>query len=115
MSRRYSNDHHYDPPDVPLPAGAHVLIDWHDECRSIGTPIEPVDAGVAIDAPQLPTGALLSRPGCNPRVFVYQRSSPPKVEWMEGLELSAAGARRLARAPFAAADQLDGWEGAEST
>ena len=113
-------------PDVPLPAGAYVVDGWDGQSRLIATEpkeVEGTDTGVSIDACQAPDGSLLSGPGCK-RVLVYERldlydpsvehGGTPRWKWGDCLDLTAAGARQLARALIAAADQLDGWEGTDS-
>jgi hypothetical protein len=99
--------------DVPVPAGAYVADGWDGEDRLIVTETKEVEGtrtGVSIDARQLPDGSLLRSPGAQ-RVLVDQRRSTPGFEgWQEGLELTAAGARQLARALVQAAEQLGEWD-----
>lgn len=98
-------------PDIPLPAGFDVIDEWNGKSRLIGTEItevEGTDAAVCVDARQLLDGSLLNHSGGDSRVAVYQRSSSPGFRWQDCLELTPAGARQLARALVAGADELDG-------
>jgi hypothetical protein len=76
--------------------------------------VEGTDTGVSIDACQLPDGSFVNGPIEYPAVRVDRCSTCPGYEWEDCLELTAAGARQLARALFRAADQLGEWEGTGS-
>jgi hypothetical protein len=97
-------------PDVPLPAGAHVVANWDGEygSRLIATrtkEIEGTDTGVCVLAEQLTDGAL----SADASVRVDRRCEVPSDGWSDCLELTAAGARQLGLALIVAAEQLDGW------
>jgi hypothetical protein len=93
-----TNIHH---PDVPLPTGARVMVDWVEHSRVTSTDaraVEGTNIGVEIYGCQLPDGSFV--PDDAPRIWVH---SPC------GIELTAAGARELSRVLTEFADQLDGW------
>jgi hypothetical protein len=76
--------------------------------------VEVTDAAVSLSASQLPDGSLLNDGRDYPTVRLDQRSGffPDDPDaWADGFELTADGARRLARALVLAAEQLDVWTG----
>ena len=97
-------------PDVPLPAGAYVQADWHDtggQYRIVTTDARPVDATdliVSVSAVQLPDGSIDKDE--SPLVWVDEQVDGRRCECFN---ITTAGARQLARALIAAAEQVDGW------
>jgi hypothetical protein len=100
-------------PGVPLPPGANVVDDWHEfryEYRLIATEtreVEGTNVGIELSACQFPDQSFLDDGREFPKISVL--TSCPGGWSSLGVEVAAEGARQLARALIAAADQLDGW------
>lgn len=104
--------------DVAPPAGTHVLGGWEgggDDTgivvRVVSTDAKRVDATnilVSLIAVQRPDGSIVSESGVD-EPLVHVDELDQDGDSCERFTINVGGARNLARALTAAADQLDGW------
>lgn len=101
-----------DPEQIPLPAGAKSADDWSDwghDFRFVWGERRPVDGtnlALMTCSAQLPNGSIdaTGEVAELPVVFIDEIRDG---QIHEGLKVTAQGARQLARALIAAADELD--------
>ncbi|MDT5092784.1 MAG: hypothetical protein QOH60_2147 [Mycobacterium sp.] len=103
-------------PDVPLPEGTHLLCDesfevWNGEYRLVwgdAHPAASTNFSAQPWATQLPDGSVPSNSVDDQNTGVHVDEVANGVR-RQTLDLTPEGARGLAAALLAAADQIDGW------
>jgi hypothetical protein len=103
--------------EVPLPPGAHTLstwADWDDLYRIVwgeSRRVEGTQIVLSPCAPQLPDGSIEISGALSDEVTAIMIDEIRDGATCDCLSVTVAGARNLAQALTAAADEIDGWAG----